>query len=234
VPKAFGSEDPAREFSTIFCRVWCGISLQIKRLNSEKGDKVMKIRNLLMSFFLVTALAFTAFANTNPIITFSGTDYFDPFNILGMGAVGAILPSEVTVLCPGYEPTGDPLMPCPEGSRTHLRNSKVMTRYISNTPGFPSGWFTIVVNYNLDADYNGPAWGTFTLELEDGGVVTGRWQGVRYKEEDHWILPLQVTARIEGGTFDGSTMVASDRITEYTPAGIAYIGQVEGKILGYR
>jgi hypothetical protein len=194
----------------------------------------MKIKSFLMSIFLMAAFAFAAFASTNPIVTFSGTEYFDPFNVFGMGAVGAILPSDVTVLCPGYEPTGDPLMPCPEGSRTHLRNSKILTRFISNTPGFSDGWFTVIINYNLDADYTGPAWGTVIQTMDDGGTVTARWQGVRYKDGDHWVLPLHVTGQIEGGGFDGATMIVEDRITLYTPVPIAYIGQIQGKIVAYR
>lgn len=194
----------------------------------------MNIRNLLMSFFLVTVFAFAAFSNTNPAVNFSGTEYFDPFNVFGMGAVGAVLPSDVTIQCPGFEPTGNPLMPCPEGSRTHLRNSKALSRFTSSTPGFSNGWFTVVVNYNLDADFTGPAWGTVTQVMDDGGTITSRWQGVRYKDGDHWVLPLHVTGRIEGGAFDGATMIADDEIIMYTPVPIAYIGAVQGKIVSYR
>jgi hypothetical protein len=191
----------------------------------------MKIKGLLILVFVFTFGALTVFAQNGKKMTITGTDYFDPFGILGSTPVGEILSSDATIICPGHVPTGDPLQPCPAGSRTHTRGLKIRTRFISTTEGLSDGWFTITLNSNLDADFTGPSWGTYSLAYDSGGVMEGTWQGKRYKEGDYWVSPLHVTGHVTGGEFDGANFVGTDRIVSYTPIVIAYIGTVEGRLI---
>ncbi len=100
--------------------------------------------------------------------------------------------------------------------------------------GFSDGWFTIVANGNFDADFTGPQWGTYTMTLDDGGTISGIWQGVRVKDGNFWKTPLHGNGFFTGGALDGARIVITDEITGYTPLPVAYVGAVEGKIVSYR
>jgi hypothetical protein len=190
----------------------------------------MKIKTLLILVFVVLLATTSAFAQKGRGTPFSGTEYFDPFGLLGGGQIGTILPSDSTIACPGHEPTGNPVQPCPAGSRTHMRNFRIMSRYVSSTPALSSGWMTIVMNANLDAEFTGPQWGTFSLALDTGGTLDGTWEGLRVMEGDHWITPLHANG-FGNGSMAGAHVLISDRIVGYTPIPIAYIGTVEGRLL---
>ena len=84
----------------------------------------MKARSVIIILFVLIFIASTAPVGQTSAADktqVSGTETFDPFNLLGNGPVGEIL-SLGTVECPGFEPTGNPMQPCPTGSRTHSRS----------------------------------------------------------------------------------------------------------------
>jgi hypothetical protein len=193
----------------------------------------MKTKGLVILVLIFTLGVSAAYSQPGRKTAFSGTELFNPIPIPvpGLPQIGEFLPSDSTVKCPGYEPTGDPLQPCPEGSRTHLRNFKWRSRFISSTTGMSDGWFTVVANSNLDADFTGPQWGTYSLELDSGGVIEGTYEGVRFKDGNQWVTPLHVNGRITGGPLDGAKMLGTDTIVSFTPIPIAYIGTVEGLLL---
>jgi len=193
----------------------------------------MKIRGLAiltLALFLVgsTALAsrISAAADKTPI---TATETFDPFGLLGGGQIGEIL-SPGVVRCPGFEPTGDPLQPCPPGSRTHFRDQKVRSRVDSTDPRY-TGWLTITLNGNFDAAATGPIWGTFTLALDAGGTWDGTWEGVRVQEGSLWIAPLHLSGQGTGGAVEGMKVLGVDRIVAPTPVAILYTGSLQVRIL---
>jgi hypothetical protein len=189
----------------------------------------MKIRILQIVVFVVLLATTSTFAQKGKLVPFSGTEYFDPLGLLGP-PVGFFLPSDSSIACPGHEPTGNPAQPCPAGSRTHMRDFKIMSRYESSTPSLGSGWMTIAMNANLDTDFTGPMWGTFSLALDTGGTLDGTWECVRVKEGNLWISPLHANG-FGTGSMEGAHALISDRIVGYTPMPIAYIGTVEGRLL---
>lgn len=191
----------------------------------------MKVRVLvivLLAVAFVGAPAMFGYASAADKTLISGTETFDPFGLLGP-PVGQILDLG-TVQCPGQEPTGDPLQPCPLGSRTHIRGFTFVSRVDSLDPSL-GGEMTVVLNANFDADSTGPAWGTFSLALDAGGVWDGTFEGRRRRVGDHWVLPLHVSGRGTGGAIDGAHLMAVDVITISTPAPVAYTGEIEGRVV---
>jgi hypothetical protein len=201
---------------------------QEKSESEFKRRIIMKVKKLFAVFFVVILSVFTVLANTPDKIAFTGTDYFDPFNILGNGVVGALL-DPGTVQCPGHKPTVDPMQPCPPGSNIHLRNTQVETLVTSSDPRF-SGRMFIESNSNFAPDFTGPQWGRFRLVFNVGGEMNGTWQGVRYKEGNSWIVPLHATGHITGGAFDGANVLIKERATGYTPIPVAWVGAVEATL----
>lgn len=189
----------------------------------------MRVRNLIFTVLLIVIAVGLSAAQPVTKISFEAAEYFDPFGIIGT-PVG-YYEDFGTLFCPGDEPTGDPELPCPEGGRTHLRDTIWVSRVESLTPEFPSGWMTINGNANLDPDFNGPQWGTFSLAYDGGGYLEGRWQGVRRMEGEVWVTVLHATGKVVGGEYDGATVIISDRITTFTPIPIAYIGEIEGTVI---
>lgn len=190
----------------------------------------MRIRNLIFLIFVIVLAAGLSAAQPDKKISFEASEYFDPFDLLGSGSVGSYQ-SFGTVHCPSYEPSADPSELCPEGSRTHARGIVWVSRIVSGTPGIPDGWMTVTNNANLDAEFNGPQWGTFSLAYDGGGFFEGTWQGVRRKEGDAWISDLHVRGTIIGGPYDGATVIATDHVTSYFPIPFAYTGEIEGTII---
>lgn len=189
----------------------------------------MKVRIVFLTIFTVFLAVSIASAQGGRKTAFSGSEYFDPFGILGE-PVGEFL-NAGTVQCPGFEPTNDPLLPCPAGSRTHSRGTIWKSRFTSSTEGLSDGWFTITANSNLDANLTGPQWGTFSLAYDSGGTMEGTWQGVRYQDGDQWITTLHVNGRVTGGDFDGGNFIGTDQIVSFTPIPIAYLGTIEGSLV---
>lgn len=192
----------------------------------------MNLRGLvifILALFLVgsTALVSRTSAADKTIVT--GTETFDPFGLLGGGQIGDIL-SPGTVNCPGFEPTGDPLQPCPPGSRINFRDMKIRSRVESTDPRY-TGWLTLTLNGNFDAASTGPVWGTSSIALDAGGTWDGTWQGMRVQEGGLWITPLHFSGQGTGGVVDGMQVLGVDRVVAPTPAAILYTGSVQARIL---
>ncbi len=182
-----------------------------------------------LSVFLCTGalIAPTGFAADKFEIAASET--FDALGYLTGDVVGGFI-STPTVRCPGYEPTGDPMQPCPVGSRTHLRGTVLVSRLESADPAM-AGWMTVELNGNLDARFAGPVWGTFRTELDAGGAWEGTYQGLRIAEEGYWTAALNVIGKGYGGDVDGMKLMAVDQIWTPFAIPIGYFGTIEGRIL---
>lgn len=192
----------------------------------------MKPRVILIVLSLVFLLAASASSvgqTSAADKTFAtGTETFDPFGLFGP-PVGTII-SPGTVACPGSQPTGNPMQPCPVGSRMHVRHFKVLSRVDSSDPRL-SGWMTVDMNANFDEQATGPAWGTYSLAVNEGGTIDGTFEGVRSFDGSQWVIPLHASGQGVGGVVDGLQLVLVDRILGYTPVPIAYFGTIEGRIL---
>jgi len=184
---------------------------------------------LPMLFVLGVLIPAASFAADKSEIT--GTELFNPLGLPGFPApqIGEFL-SMPTVACPGHKPTGDPMQPCPEGSRTHLRSGLIVSR-VESDDARVTGWMTVEFNANLDAEFEGPSWGTFSLAVDSGGTWEGTWQGLRVAEDVGWTAPLNVRGRGYGGVVDGMTLMAVDQLFIPTPLPVAYIGTIEGRII---
>lgn len=123
------------------------------------------------------------------------------------------------------------MQPCPVGSRTHLRNSVLVSRVDSADP-MMSGWMTVVLNSNMDADFAGAVWGTFSIAIDSGGTWEGTWQGLRVRvDEELWTATLHVVGKGFGGTVDGMKLMVEDEIISPTPVAIAYFGYIQGRVV---
>ena len=191
-----------------------------------------KMLQFCLSLFLVVGVLTlpTSFAAEKSEVT--GTELFNPLPLPGFPApqIGAFI-TMPTIKCPGYEPTSDPMQPCPVGSRTHLRDGVVVSRIISDDARV-SGWMTVVLNANFDANFEGPAWGTFSIDVDDSeGTWEGTWQGLRVAQDGYWIATLNVQGKGLGGIVDGLKLMAEDQLFLVTPLPLAYIGTIEGRII---
>ena len=163
---------------------------------------------------------------------FTATELFNPLPLPGFPApqIGELL-SPPTIKCPGYEPTGNPAQPCPVGSRMHSRDALIVSRLLSDDPRV-TGWLTVEANSNLDANLEGPSWGTVRLEVDDGeGVWEGTWHGYRAAEDGYWVGTINGHAQGYGGIVDGMKMMVVQQIILVTPTPIAYIGTWTGRII---
>ena len=163
---------------------------------------------------------------------FTASELFNPVPLPDFPApqIGAFI-ALPTIACPGHEPTGDQMQPCPVGSRTHLRDGVVVSRMISADARM-TGWMTVVLNSNMDADFTGPAWGTFSIDIDDSeGIWEGTWQGLRVAEEGYWTATLNVQGKGFGGIVDGMKLMAEDQLFLVTPLPVAYIGTIQGRII---
>jgi len=158
----------------------------------------------------------------------TASELFDPYGLVGP-AVGYFV-APPTVKCPGHEPTGDPMQPCPVGSRTHLRDTVLVSR-VESTDTRMSGWMTVELNSNMDADFAGPVWGTFSIALDSGGSWEGTWQGLRVAEDGFWTATLNVQGKGFGGAVDGMKLMVEDEILSPTPVAIVYFGAIQGRVI---
>jgi hypothetical protein len=86
--------------------------------------------SLPVLFFIGVLIAPAGFAADKYDV--SADEIFDPFGIMTGETIGEFV-AEGTVNCPGHEPVLNPaLPPCPEGSRTHIRNGVIETRVESD------------------------------------------------------------------------------------------------------
>ncbi len=162
----------------------------------------------------------------------SGTEIFDPLNLAQnpYGGVGAILDmGELT--CPGTLPTGNPMQPCPPGSRIKARGTTLKSR-VASPNALLAGWFTITGNSNLDGDATGVAWGTFRLELDAGGVFEGSWTGDRTQVENvGWVSRVSGVGLGTGGSVGGWHLRFSETIVSFAPVSVMYVGQIDAEVL---
>lgn len=161
----------------------------------------------------------------------TAVEVFDPFNVLGNGAIGRVLdPGSVT--CPGTQPTGNFMEPCPAGSRIHLRGLSAVSKVVSDSP-LLAGWLYSEGSANFDANAAGHVWGTFRLELDSGGVWTGSWVVDRTKVEDvnMWVGRGKFVGRGTSGNVDGMQLRFSEVLTSYMPLPIFYGGSIDAQIL---
>ena len=119
----------------------------------------MRVTRLSVLVFAVVTLfaALPGHAAQKTIVT--ATDIGDPFGIFGP-PTGYYDFSKFTLTCPGHEPTGNPLQPCPVGSRANWRGLVVAgVKLTSQDPRFNDGLETVEININYDANGQGPFWG---------------------------------------------------------------------------
>lgn len=134
-------------------------------------------------------------------IQLTATDAFDPMNVFGGGPIGAFT-SPGTVACPGTQPTGNPMQPCPPGSRMQFRDVGWYSRLLSSSP-LLVGSFYNVGNNALDANGTGQVWGTFRIDLDAGGAWEGSWTAERSKVGSVWVISLRGVGHGQGGAVDG-------------------------------
>ncbi len=174
---------------------------------------------------LVPALA----AAQSVSIQLAATDVFDPMNVFGRGRIGAFT-SPGTVTCPGAQPTGNPMQPCPDGSRMNFRDVGWVSRLLSSS-ALLTGWFYSVGNNALDANATGQVWGTFRIDLDAGGAWEGSWTADRSKVGDVWVLRARGVGRGTGGAVDGMHL----RFTEVAPMPtfmpLLWLGSMDAEVL---
>ncbi len=162
-------------------------------------------------------------------IGLTATEVFDPLNILGNGPVGAFT-SPGTVACPGAQPTGDPMQPCPPGSGMQFRAVSWESRLLSSS-ALLTGTFRNVGNNAFDANATGHVWGTFQIELDGGGLWEGSWTADRTKVGDVWVIRVCGVGRGTGGAVDGMHL----RFTEVAPMPtfmpIFWLGSMDAEVL---
>jgi len=191
-----------------------------------------KILALCLSTLLLVGAVIvpTSFAAEKSVIT--AIELFNPLPVPGFPApqIGEILALPV-IACPGHEPTGSLEQPCPIGSRTHIRDGVVVSRIIADDARV-TGWMTVEFNANADANFEGPSWGTFSIDVDDSdGTWEGTWQGLRVAEDGYWIATLNVQGKGIGENVDGLKLMAEDQIFVVTPLPIAYTGAIQGRII---
>ena len=161
----------------------------------------------------------------------TATEVFDPFGLLGPTPVGAFTNPGV-VTCPGAEPTGNPMQPCPPDSRIAVRSVAGVSRMASTSPRL-AGSFSWEMNANWDADGTGPAWGTFRLELDEGGVWEGSWTNRRSKLDGMavWVGHARFVARGTSGSVEGMQLQLTIVGTTHTLMPVFWVEPIEAEIL---
>jgi hypothetical protein len=144
----------------------------------------------------------------------TSVDRFDPYGLfLGLGQIGTFY-NYGTVACPGNEPTGNPYQPCPVGSRSRIRGIVFHSRHSSSDPRL-NGWSTFEYNANLDPDGKGSTWGKWQMQLEDGGVWEGVYNGGKPFGE-------RVEFHGTGGSVDGLLLKLESTSATTYGGGIAF------------
>jgi len=164
------------------------------------------------------------------MVTLAADEVFDPFDLLGTGGVGQLLGGET--FCPGHEPTGNPLAPCPPGSRSASRNSVSSGLRLTEVSGDPrlTGDATIVANTNFDENHTGRMWGTLHGDTPVG-TWDGIWEGGREQVgPSHWVTHLKVMACGTSGDLQGIHARMTNELVGYLPVQIAYTGHVDAEL----
>jgi hypothetical protein len=155
---------------------------------------------------------------------FEGTDdlAFDP----GIPLAALLETLLQTVSCVATPPTGDPFVPCPEGSRVRVRGLTGQSLIQTTDPRF-SGVATFVANGNLDPEYSGPVQGRW--RLDDLASGNGAWEGIWHGRRtlvpgpagNVWIGELQLVGS-GSGSVAGLRVQARETIFTYTPLPFPY------------
>lgn len=193
---------------------------------------VTKTRRLIyFVFILLVAGNISIKAQTNAAVMteFNAVGAFDPFNVFQNGSVGYYIDPVGTLLCPGFEPTGDPAQPCPSGSRIHWTGLKWVARVSSADARF-NGWMTVDVGVHWAPDLTGPISGRYRIDLDNsGGTWTGVCSGQFTRVGGQWIENLHCYGHGDGGIVDGQQALFSTASVRYTV--VAYIHNYQGFII---
>jgi hypothetical protein len=186
------------------------------------------------SVFLAVVLAILlpmATAAESRTSKLTATEVFDPFNLLGNGQVGTST-NPGTVNCPGAVPTGNPMQPCPAGSPIHLRDVWGTSKMISQNP-LLQGVLHWTINANFDETAAGYAWGTFRLELDNGGIWEGSYSNFREKVEgiNAWVGRACFLGRGTSGRVDRMYLRFKEVAFTFMPMPVAWVGAVDADIV---
>ncbi len=163
----------------------------------------------------------------------TATEFFDPLNLFGSGSIGAFI-NTGTLTCPGTQPTGDPMQPCPPGSRINLRGTASMTRVTAQFPAqspLLTGWVYLEGNGDLDTNGAGHVSGKFLVELDAGGTWEGTWVVDREKVANMWVGHLKAVGRGTSGNVTGMQLRFTEVLTSFTLIPVAYIGSIDAQIV---
>ncbi len=137
--------------------------------------------------------------------------------------------------CPGGEPAGPfpPYAPCSEGSRVNFRGV-VFQHSETATDARMIGTMQIVFNGNTDGwtlgppagPGTGPVWGTWHMDVAEGGEWDGTYTGYRQiTEAGNFVTTLKFVGEGTGGRIEGAKVqfeVYSDHLEP---------GRLEGRII---
>lgn len=183
---------------------------------------------------LLVGMAFSADISANkPVDGGKGSQFIE---VTGFDDWLASPPSG-TIHCQKGTFTGNPLAPCTEvDSRLKIRAASAQSEMFSSDERL-AGLMSYVFSANFDASFSGPAWGTWSLEVESCvGAWEGNWNGTRtfvpgYNPLDAslpppglggvWISDLRITGH-GNGCVEGLQLKASETVTTLTPLPIAY------------
>lgn len=96
-----------------------------------------------------------------------------------------------------------------------------------------TGFMVVTANANWTLAGEGPAWGTFTLEVDGGGEWVGRWHGWRtITGTGEWTTAIRWVVSGHGAEVAGLRAGGTESLatTEVIPA--FYVGQLDGWIRG--
>ena len=199
-----------------------------------RNYKFVRVNSIFLTAALV--LLIPVFAAAQAVATqLTATEVFDPMNLFGSGSVGAYT-NPGTLTCPGAEPTGNPMQPCPPGSRIKLRGTAVQSRVTAqSSPQSPllTGWAYLEGDGDLDANGAGHVSGKYRIELDAGGTWEGTWVVDRERVEglNLWVGHLRAVGRGTSGNIAGMQLRFTEVLTSFTLIPVAYIGSIDAQIL---
>jgi hypothetical protein len=193
-----------------------------------RRDRLAEVMGILAAAVVLSLLP--AFAAAQAVTTqLTATEVFDPMNVFGLGPVGAFL-SPGTVDCPGAQPTGNPMQPCPAGSRMKFRNVVWKSR-LDSSSSLLAGYFVNEGNNNFDASATGQVWGTFRIEVDAGGAWAGTWTADRSKVGEVWVIRVRGVGRGSGGAVNGMHMSFTEVAPMPTFMPLFWIGSLDVEVL---
>ncbi len=116
------------------------------------------------------------------------------------------------VRCQGTVPTGNPVMPCPPGVSGTVRGKQVVET-VATPDARLNGFMFVVSNWNIHADGNINAWGTFRLEVTGGGVWEGVWEG---KQRPDGSGSVSASGHGSGGNVEGLQLLFDQTAPPYS------------------